>query len=329
MDVTIHGCEAYQVLDRIFAALDWGIGGWVITANLDILRKMVRDPEVRALANEANLVVADGMPLVWASKLAGERPLARVAGSSLIYPLAAMAARAERSLFFLGGDPGAADKAAEILSGQYPGLRVAGTMCPPYGFEDDPAQIEAIRHRVREARPDIVLVCLGAPKQERLIRVLREDLPQSWFLGLGISFGFVSGQVRRAPPALQRMGLEWLHRMAQEPRRLARRYLVDGLPFAARLGVDAIAQRRRPRPSRRFTTGPEMSPVLTTPPAPEPRFTTEREPAPATTTASEREPMFTGASEPATAMEPDPRFTTARMADATGAPADPPAAAAS
>lgn len=279
MGIRVHACAPHQVLDRIFAALEWGLGGWVITANLHILRQMVRDPEMRSFGREADLVVADGMPLVWASRLAGERRLQRVAGSSLVYPLCEMAARAGRSVYFLGGDPGAAQTAARTLGERYPRLDVAGWCCPDYGFDKDPEQVEAVRAELRARRPDIVLVCLGAPKQERLIRVLREDLPSSWFLGLGISLGFISGQLRRAPESLQKLGLEWLHRMMQEPRRLGRRYVVEGIPFAWRLGAHAVGRRL----SRVPYHGPLSSPRQPSPPLhaiepPERSVLTERGP---------------------------------------------------
>jgi N-acetylglucosaminyldiphosphoundecaprenol N-acetyl-beta-D-mannosaminyltransferase len=233
-----------QVLDRIFASLDWGRGGWVITCNLEILRQYVAQPELRPLFEEADMVVADGMPLVWASRIARDPVPERVAGSSLIFPLCGMSALGRRSVFFLGGSPGTADAAAEVLIRRYPGLEVAGTHCPPFGFERHSEEIEAIRTRLRDAKPDIVLVCLGAPKQEHLIRLLRREHPGAWFFGLGISFGFVSGEVRRAPLRLQNLGLEWVHRITQEPARLLRRYVVDGIPFGVRLMLHAMWRRR-------------------------------------------------------------------------------------
>lgn len=243
LDLELDALQERQVLDRIFASLEWGKGGWVITCNLEILRQHTTEPQLRPLFAKADLVVADGMPLVWASRIARDPVPERVAGSSLIFPLCGMAALGRRSVFFLGGNPGTADAAARVLARRYPGLEIAGTMCPPFGFERDPAQIEAIRDRLRDANPDLVLVCLGAPKQEYLIDLLRHDLPGAWFFGLGISFGFVSGEVRRAPLHLQNLGLEWLHRMAQEPGRLFRRYVLDGIPFALRLFRHALRRR--------------------------------------------------------------------------------------
>jgi N-acetylglucosaminyldiphosphoundecaprenol N-acetyl-beta-D-mannosaminyltransferase len=245
MGLRFDSISERQVLDRIYASLDWGRGGWVITANLEILRQFTTEPQLRPLFAEADMVVADGMPVVWASRIARDPVPERVAGSSLIFPLCGMAALGRRSVFFLGGNPGTADAAARVLAQRYPGLEIAGTHCPPYGFERHPEEIERIRTLLRASNPDLVLVCLGAPKQEHLIRLLRRDLPGAWFFGLGISFGFVSGEVRRAPLKIQNLGLEWLHRMVQEPGRLARRYLIDGLPFAGRLLLHAMRRRYR------------------------------------------------------------------------------------
>ncbi|MDX1565780.1 MAG: WecB/TagA/CpsF family glycosyltransferase, partial [Phycisphaeraceae bacterium] len=109
----------------------------------------------------------------------------------------------------------------------------------------DPEQLAAIRRRLLEARPDIVFVGLGFPKQERIIERFREDLPETWWLGVGVSFSFVSGQIRRAPLWMQRAGLEWVHRLAQEPLRLARRYLIDDIPFGIKLLGSSLLQRFR------------------------------------------------------------------------------------
>lgn len=245
MGVTFDALTEEQALDEIFDSLDVGRGGWVIPTNLDVLRQQTSVPEWRDLLGEASLVVVDGMPLVWASVLAGTPLPGRVAGSSLVRPLCVRAARQGRSVFLLGGAPGTADQAANLLAREAQGLVVAGTLCPPLGFERDPAAVVEIRQRLREAQPDIVLVGLGAPKQERLIRSLREDLPAAWHMGVGVSFSFITGDVRRAPRWVQRAGLEWIHRFVQEPGRLFRRYFLNGLPFAIRLGSWALGQRIR------------------------------------------------------------------------------------
>jgi N-acetylglucosaminyldiphosphoundecaprenol N-acetyl-beta-D-mannosaminyltransferase len=233
--VPIAALTEARVVEIIVDELDAGRGGWVITMNLDILRRWSRDSAIRELCSRASLIVADGMPLVWAAQLRRTALPERVAGSNLITSLSARAARRGRSIFLLGGDHGTAQAAADALKERCPDLRVCGTFCPPLGFEEDPSQMQAIRSAVRDAAPDIVYVALGFPKQERLIQVLREGFPCTWWLGVGISFSFVCGRVRRAPAWMQRTGLEWVHRLLQEPRRLARRYLIDDVPFAMRL----------------------------------------------------------------------------------------------
>ncbi len=241
IDVVTEG----EVVAHVIGALEQKVGGWVITTNLDQVRQYSQKSDVRALFETADLVVADGMPLVWASRLAGSALPERVAGSDLIWSLSREAARGRHSVFFLGGAPGAAEGAVERLQGIHPELQVAGLYSPPFGFDSDPAEHEQIRSLLQESKPDIVFVALGFPRQERLIAQLRTILRGTWFLGVGISFSFVAGDVRRAPELLQRIGLEWLHRLVMEPRRLARRYLWHGLPFATRLVVHAIVARLR------------------------------------------------------------------------------------
>jgi N-acetylglucosaminyldiphosphoundecaprenol N-acetyl-beta-D-mannosaminyltransferase len=224
-----------QAIDFIIGRLAAARGGWAITPNLDHLRLYARRPELRAMYEQADLVLADGMPLLWASRLQKSPLPQRVAGSELIYSLCAAAADRGRSVFLLGGNPGAADAAAAVLTRRSRNLRIVGTHCPPIGFEKRPDQMRRITDALSLARPDIVYVGLGFPKQERLIQSIRQLLPSAWFLGIGVSFSFVAGHIRQAPVWMRRTGLEWIHRMAQEPGRLFRRYVIEDMPFALRL----------------------------------------------------------------------------------------------
>jgi N-acetylglucosaminyldiphosphoundecaprenol N-acetyl-beta-D-mannosaminyltransferase len=183
------------------------------------------------------------MPLIWASKLQGTPLPERVAGSNLISSLSAAAAERGRGIYLLGGATGTAEAAADVLSQRYPKLRVCGTCCPTIDFEDGADGVAAVTENLRQAKPDIVYVALGSPKQEVLIDRLRDQLPGAWWLGVGNSFSFLCGHVHRAPLGVQRAGFEWLHRLIQEPRRLGRRYLIDGCPFAVKLLVGAAIQR--------------------------------------------------------------------------------------
>jgi N-acetylglucosaminyldiphosphoundecaprenol N-acetyl-beta-D-mannosaminyltransferase len=251
LGVEIDAVTEADAIAFVLSGLADGRGGFVVTPNLDQLRQLVRRPDLAELYRRADLVVADGMPLVWASRLQGTPLHERVAGSDLVWSLTAEAALRGRSVFLLGGAPGAGEAAEARLRSLYPGARFAGRVSPPLGFERDEGEIDRIRLALREARPDVVYVALGFPKQERLIAYLREEFPSTWFLGVGYSLSFVGGQTARAPDWMIRLGLEWVHRLAQDPRRLASRYLVHGLPFATRLFAAALATRLRRGGGRR------------------------------------------------------------------------------
>lgn len=243
MGMRLHAITESQAIEHILSEVSEGRGGWVVTPNLDHLRRFTKDQQVRDLYSTASLSLADGMPLIWAARICGTPLPQRVPGSGLVWSLSAAAAAAGRSLYLLGGDPGSADEAAIILRDRYPNVRITGIDCPQMGFERSESDMRALIDRVVKADPDIVYVALGSPKQEWLIGQIHQHLPRAWWIGVGISFSFMAGRVRRAPAWMQHAGLEWLHRLSQEPRRLARRYLVQGLPFAARLLCGSICSR--------------------------------------------------------------------------------------
>jgi N-acetylglucosaminyldiphosphoundecaprenol N-acetyl-beta-D-mannosaminyltransferase len=246
MGLTIAPLREREVVDLALASVRAGRGGWICPVNLDVLRNVARDPAKRRMVERADVRTADGMPLIWASRLQGTPLPERVSGSSLVRTLPAATRDTGASVFLLGGDSGVADAAAEELRRSSPGVRIVGTHCPPHGFEDSPEQLAAIETALSAADPDVVFVALGFPKQERLILRLRQRFPHLWLVSCGISLSYLSGDVARAPVWAQRLGLEWLHRLVQEPRRLARRYLVEGLPFCVRLLASAAWQRATP-----------------------------------------------------------------------------------
>jgi N-acetylglucosaminyldiphosphoundecaprenol N-acetyl-beta-D-mannosaminyltransferase len=244
-----------ELLDHIFEALRAGRGGWLITANLDFLRRHVKDPGARDIYAAADLRVADGMPLVWASRLRGTPLPERVAGSSLTPTLCERAAREGRRVYLLGGEPEANQVAAEKLLRDYPGLVLAGRSAPFVSAPPTPEQVAALERELTQAAPDLVLVAFGSPKQELVIAALKNALPRAWWIGVGISLSFIAGHVQRAPVVVQKLGLEWVHRLVQEPRRLFRRYLIEDLPFAFELLGGALVERfSRASPS----TSPEQ-----------------------------------------------------------------------
>lgn len=235
-----------ETLARLRAALAEGRGGVMVNPNVDVLRQAVADPAVGRLVIDADLVLVDGAPVHWVSRLSRSQALPeRIPGASFIWRICAEAADQGWPVFLLGGNPGVAETAAAVFQAEYPALKVAGTYCPPFGFEQDEAQLRAIEDAVEQARPRIVFTALGFPKQERLMHRLAGRFPDMWFIGEGAALSFVAGDVARAPEWMQRLGIEWLHRLVTEPRRLFKRYIVHDLPFVARMLVWALRERRR------------------------------------------------------------------------------------
>lgn len=223
------------VTERVASELAAGRGGWLVTANVDFVQRAATDPSYRALYAEADLIVADGAPLVWASRLRGEPVPERVAGADLVWTLAEAAAAGGHGLYLLGGDGQAAEIAAQRLVERSPALRVVGYSSPWISIPPTEEELEPIRAELRRSDARLVYVALGSPKQEHLIRALRGEFPEVWWMGCGISLSFIAGKVGRAPRWMQRLGLEWSHRLLQEPGRLASRYLTRNLPFTLRL----------------------------------------------------------------------------------------------
>lgn len=235
-----------DVADTVVQSVAQGKGGVIITPNVDIMQYVVRK-DARHLLDVADVLVADGMPLVWASKVAGTPLPARVTGSGLLWSLSETAAQHDIPVFLLGARPGAAETAAANLRARYPGITVAGHLCPPLGFEKDDAQVATIVEEIRTSGARLVFLAFGWPKQEIFAVRLREALPDVWFLCCGAAIDMAAGVVERANPTMQRLGLEWLHRLSKEPTRLFRRYVIEDIPFASGLMVRSATRRVRER----------------------------------------------------------------------------------
>jgi N-acetylglucosaminyldiphosphoundecaprenol N-acetyl-beta-D-mannosaminyltransferase len=224
--IEIDSLTFAEALDAIAAMVAGGRGGAVLTPNLDHVVLAEDDPRFRSAYQSATLSVVDGKPLVWASHLLG-RPLPeKISGSDLVWPLLERAEREGWRVYLLGGGPGVADQAAARITARHPRIVIAGTDAPRIDM-DAPASSRAdVLDRLRAARPDVVLVGLGAPKQELWIAEADPMLRGPVLLGVGASLDFLAGTLRRAPRWMSASGLEWLYRLGQEPRRLWRRYLV-------------------------------------------------------------------------------------------------------
>jgi exopolysaccharide biosynthesis WecB/TagA/CpsF family protein len=226
--VPVDRVDMAEAVGRLRAAVAEHRQTQVATVNLDFLVGAQRNAELRAVLAASEMNVADGAPVVWLSRLLGRPVPERVAGTDLIPQLAAEAARSGLRVFFLGGEGGVSAEAARRLAREHEGLQVAGWLEPPRAPIEALASDDMIA-AVNDAHADVLLVALGNPKQELWIARHRHLMPTVMVLiGVGCVFDLLAGRARRAPRWMQRSGLEWLHRLAGEPRRLARRYVNDG-----------------------------------------------------------------------------------------------------
>lgn len=215
-----------ETIDCIKRMIASGRPHYLATANLDFVVQARQDVEFRRILFDADLVLCDGAPLVWASRWLGHRLPERIAGASLVPLILGEAARSGYRPFFLGGRAHTTAQAVARMKRDLPNLDVAGFFSPPFTsvLEMDHADINA---RIRDARPDLLFVCFGSPKQEKWIAMNYRELGVPVSIGVGGTIDFLAGRLPRAPIWMQRAGMEWMFRVAQEPRRLIPRYARD------------------------------------------------------------------------------------------------------
>ena len=230
-------------LDAIETLVRKGQGGTIFTPNVDHVVQVEDNLLLREAYASANLSLVDGMPVMWAARMMGQPLPEKISGSDLVVPLMRRAARCGWRVYFLGGAEGVSARAKERLEREILGLQIVGVASPRIAIDESAEHREEVVAAIRAARPDLVLVALGAPKQELWSHAVKTALRPAVVACVGASLDFVAGTVSRAPAWMSANGLEWLYRLAQEPRRLWRRYLVDDPKFA--LIVLRMATRRR------------------------------------------------------------------------------------
>ena len=218
---------AIDAIDRLISAKN---GGTVFTPNVDHVVMAEHDQRFRTAYAAAALSLVDGTPVLWAARLLRTPLPAKISGSDLVMPLLRRAAERGHRVYFLGGAPGVAELAKSKLEAALPGIRIVGTDASRIDVNAT-EEADEVAERIRRAAPDLVLVALGAPKQEIWSYTRAELLKPAVLIGVGASLDFVAGIQKRAPSWMSKVGLEWLYRLAQEPRRLAARYLLRDPEF--------------------------------------------------------------------------------------------------
>ena len=229
LNIEVDNLTMDEAICRIEELINNKKPSYVVTPNVDHIVKLEHDIEFQNVYKEADLILTDGMPLIWISKLKKNPIKEKVSGSDLFPKVCRLASRKGYKVFLLGAAEGVADKAAENLKSKYTGLNIVGTYSPSYGFEKKDEEINKIIKIINNAKPDILAVGLGAPKQEKFLYKYKDRLNVPISLAIGASIDFEAGNVNRAPKWMQKCGLEWFYRLVKEPNRMFKRYIIDDM----------------------------------------------------------------------------------------------------
>jgi N-acetylglucosaminyldiphosphoundecaprenol N-acetyl-beta-D-mannosaminyltransferase len=229
MNTEIDNLTMDEILDAIDSLIKEDNCSYVVTPNVDHIVQLEKDEELKRVYENASLILTDGKPLIWISNWYKTPIKEKISGSDLFPRVCDLAAKKGYTMYLLGAAEGVADKAAKNLMDKYKGLNIVGTYSPPFGFEKDKVELKKIERQIQEVHPDILIVGLGCPKQEKYMYHHCKELDVPISFGLGASIDFEAGNIKRAPRWMSEHGLEWLYRITQDPKRLAKRYLVDDM----------------------------------------------------------------------------------------------------
>lgn len=200
---------------------------YIVAINVDVVIRIEQDSYLKKIADEADMVLVDGKPLIWISRLYRRPVKAKISGSDLVPLLCEKAEKSGYTVFILGGQEGVAQKARGNLENKFPGIKIVGIYAPPLGFEKDVNEINKINQIISTANPEILIVCFGCPKQEKFIYENYQKYNAKISVCAGATVDFLAGNVKRAPRWMSEHGLEWFYRFLQEPRRMFKRYFID------------------------------------------------------------------------------------------------------
>lgn len=229
LNTCIDNVTMQEALYAVKQLINRGGGAYVVTPNLDHIVTLENNHEFAEAYANADLILADGKPLIWISKWLKTPIKEKISGSDFFPHLCEMCAKYGYSIYILGAANGVAEKAAENLRLRFPGLKIAGTYSPPYGFEKDDRELKKIKKLVVSARPNVLAISLGSPKGEIFIYKHLKEYGVPLGISIGATIDFEAGNVRRAPKWMSENGLEWIFRITQDPKRLAKRYWNDAI----------------------------------------------------------------------------------------------------
>lgn len=227
LNTFVNNVSMNEALVDIESLIASGKKSYLVAVNVDVITKIENDSYLRKITNNADMVLVDGKPLIWISKF-HKRPIKeKISGSDLVPKLCEVAAQKGYTIYILGGKEGVAEKAKENLEAELPGIQIAGTSSPPFGFETDEEELTKINNMISEAHPDLLIVCFGCPKQEKFVYENYDKYNAKISICAGATVDFLAQNIKRAPKWMSRYGLEWFFRFTKEPTRLFRRYFIE------------------------------------------------------------------------------------------------------
>lgn len=232
LNTYISNMDMDETLSAIENMISTGEKNYVVAINVDVVIKIEEDSYLKEITDSADMVLVDGKPLVWISKLYKRPVKAKISGSDLVPLLCEKAAQKGYSIFIIGGKEGVAKQAKYNLEKNLPGIKIVGTYAPPLGFEKNMSELNHINNIISEVHPDLLIACFGCPKQEKWIYENYQKYDAKVSICAGATVDFLAGNVKRAPKWMSNHGLEWFYRFTKEPKRMFKRYFVDDMKIA-------------------------------------------------------------------------------------------------
>ena len=243
LGIGVSATDMNGALATISSAIEAGTKGYVCATGVHGVMEAQKDPSLRSILNNSFLNLADGRPTVWVGRLQGLRGIRQVTGPNLMLRLCELSARTGYTHFFYGGDVGVAEQLKAAMIKRFPGLNVVGTYTPPFR-PLRPEEAAELGEMVARLKPDIFWVGLSTPKQERWVADYIDRLDTKLMFAVGAAFDMHTGRIQESPEWLKALGLQWVHRLCQEPRRLWKRYLSSNSRFVAKISMQFLGVRK-------------------------------------------------------------------------------------
>lgn len=233
LNTFVNNMDMEETIQTIDSFIQQKKRSYIVAINVDVVIKIEQDAYLKRITDQADMVLVDGKPLIWISKLHKRPVKAKISGSDHVPKLCEKAAEKGYTIFIIGGKDGIAEQAKRKLEKQLSGIKIVGTYAPPYGFEKDKNELDKINQMISDVHPDLLIGCFGCPKQEKWIYENYKKYDATVSVCAGATVDFLAGNIRRAPGWMSDHGLEWFYRFTQEPKRMFKRYFVDDIKIVS------------------------------------------------------------------------------------------------